>query len=211
MALELNKEISFGKKKGSSKKGNLVYPSKTYINLMPMAAAPKNVGRNIIIGVFLVLFVVAFVKFGVIDFYGRVNDKQAELTTQQQSLSAVQSKLSSYESVVEEFEGYEVASLASAGVVMNAVDALNLVDQCVRPYADVSALSLKNDTLLLNLTNTSLDNLGQLSSALESRPEVKGVTVSTASSKQDSEGGTSATVTVTLQSDSQSEEGKKKQ
>ena len=93
---------------------------------------------------------------------------------------------------------------------MNAVQALSLVDQCVLPYADVSALSLKNDTLLLNLTNTSLDNLGQLTSVLEANPDVKGVAVSTASAKQDSEGGTSATVTVTLQSAAQAEEGKKK-
>lgn len=215
MALEWGKDISIGKKEGSGKKKAQTYPSKTYINLMPTAAGPSNVGRNVLVGLLLLVLVAAFVKFGVVDFYAKVSDKQAELATQRQQLSAVEGKLSSYEDVVAEFEGYEVASIASAGMPMNAVEVLNLADQCVLPYADVSALSLKEDALQLSLTNTSLDNLGQLSSVLEARPEVKSVVVSTASTKQDAAGGTSATVTVTLQSQSQEQsqagEGRKTQ
>lgn len=200
MALNLNREISFGGKKGRKGKSKSAYPEKTYMNLMPVAAKPEHSGRKVLVTILVILLVAAFAKFGVFDFYAKVAEKKAELATETQTLNALQAKMAEYDTVAKEYEGYNVSSLIATDTPVEALDVLRMVDACVSPYAHVDGLTLSGDALLLTLSDTSLDNLGRLSSELEQRPEVKGVSVSTASSKGDSAAGTTASVMVDLQS-----------
>ncbi len=198
MALDWSKEISFSGLKKRAPKPKDEYPSKTYMNLMISDKKSFDIRKNIPLMVGLVVVVALILKFGVFDFYARVDAKQAELNARQQTLSALTSELANYDKVLEEYEGYESMSISAEGLQVNAVDALALVDRFVSPSARVASLALSGNTLALNLTNISLDGLGKLASTLYEQDIVANVSVSTAATKETASEDVMAAVTITL-------------
>ena len=198
MALDWSKEISFSGLKKRKPKPKDEYPSKTYMNLAIREKKKFDVRGNIPMMVALIVIVALVMKFGIFDFYARVDAKQAELNARQQTLSALTAELANYDAVMEEYEGYESMSIASEGLQVNALDALALVDRYVSPSARVASLALSGNTLALNLTNISLDGLGKLASTLYEQEMVANVSVSTAATKETASEDVMAAVTITL-------------
>lgn len=202
MALDWGKQISFsGLRRGKSGGGHgkAAYPAKTYMNLVAPERKPGETRRNVLAGIAVVLLAALVIKFGILDFYGRVDAKRAELSAQQQVLSAAQASLSEYDDVLSEYEGYESANIMESGLVVDALDALSLVDRCVAPHARVATLTLSGDTLSLKLAGTTLDQLGVLVADLEAQDIVSSALLSTAATQQTEGADVTATVTVTLQ------------
>lgn len=195
MALDWNKEISFN---GTSKKATQ-YPSKTHINLNVAEASVVDLRKAIPIAVVLIALVACVVKFGIVDFYGQVAAKQADLSQQKAALAQVDAKLANYDSVKTEYESYGSYLTGSAATQVDAITVLNLVDQQIMPSASVTGINLKNDTLSLSLTNASLDTIGKLVSTLSSQPIVSNVSVSTAATNATAAQDVTATMVVTLQ------------
>lgn len=198
MALDWNKEISFSGLKKRSPKPKDEYPSKTYMNLMVSDKKSFDLKSNIPLMVVLLIIVVLVMKFGVFDFYARIDAKQAELNSHQQTLSSLNAELTNYNAVLEEYEGYESMSITSSGLRVDALEALNLVDRFVVPSARVASLSLVGNTLTLNLTNISLDGVGKLASTLYGQDIVENVSVSTAATQETASEDVTATMTITL-------------
>lgn len=198
MALDWNKEISFSGLKKRSPKPKDEYPSKTYMNLMVSDKKSFDLKSNIPLMVVLLIIVVLVMKFGVFDFYARIDAKQAELNSHQQTLSSLNAELTNYNAVLEEYEGYESMSITSSGLRVDALEALNLVDRFVAPSARVASLSLVGNTLTLNLTNISLDGVGKLASTLYGQDIVENVSVSTAATQETASEDVTATMTITL-------------
>lgn len=198
MALDWNKEISFSGLKKRAPKPKNEYPTKTYMNLMVSDKATFDLRRNVPLMVLLLIIVVLFLKFGIFDFYARVDAKQAELNAHQQTLSALNAELVNYDTVLEEYEGYESMSIASDGLRVNALDALALVDRYVAPSARVVSVSLVGNTLTLNLTNISLDGVGKLASTLYGQDMVENVSVSTAATQETASEDVMTAMTITL-------------
>lgn len=198
MALDWNKEISFSGLKKRAPKPKNEYPTKTYMNLMVSDKAAFDLRRNVPLMVLLLIIVVLFLKFGIFDFYARVDAKQAELNAHQQTLSALNAELVNYDTVLEEYEGYESMSISSDGLRVNALDALALVDRYVAPSARVVSVSLVGNTLTLNLTNISLDGVGKLASTLYGQDMVENVSVSTAATQETASEDVMTAMTITL-------------
>lgn len=198
MALDWNKEISFSGLKKRSPKPKDEYPSKTYMNLMVSDKKSFDLKNNIPLMVVLLIIVVLVMKFGVFDFYARIDAKQAELNSHQQTLSSLNAELTNYNAVLEEYEGYESMSITSSGLRVDALEALNLVDRFVAPSARVASISLVGNTLTLNLTNISLDGVGKLASTLYGQDVVENVSVSTAATQETASEDVTATMTITL-------------
>ncbi|HAM15957.1 MAG TPA: hypothetical protein DCP91_08910 [Eggerthellaceae bacterium] len=198
MALDWSKEISFSGLKNRPAKQKTEYPSKTYMNLMVVDKRTIDVRKAVPTAIILAIVVALVVKFGILDFYGRVDAKHAELASQQQSLNALRSELTNYDAVLEEYEGYESISASEEGLSVDAVEALGLVDRYVAPSARVASISLSGDTMSLNLADVTLDGVGQLVSVLYEQAIVKNVSVSTAATQQTASPGVVATMTITL-------------
>lgn len=198
MALDWNKEISFSGLKKRSPKPKDEYPSKTYMNLMVSDKKSFDLKSNIPLMVVLLIIVVLVMKFGVFDFYARIDAKQAELNSHQQTLSSLNAELTNYNAVLEEYEGYESMSITSSGLRVDALEALNLVDRFVAPSARVASISLVGNTLTLNLTNISLDGVGKLASTLYEQDVVENVSVATAATQETASEDVTATMTITL-------------
>lgn len=195
MALDWNKEVSFGNIfKRSNKAGSSNYPTKTTMNLYVVERKTQT-NRVVLIGVLLLLLVVLFVKFGVIDQYARLSAKEAELSQQKLNVSQAEAKLTNYDEVLATYQGF--ASTGDPNAV-DAISVLDLVTTQVMPYANVSSIALKDGVLTLTVTGAPLSTVGELTSNLMVQDMVENVSVSTASNSTKSTTGDTATITVQL-------------
>lgn len=199
MALDWSREITFAGLKRRPQKAKTEYPSKTYMNLAPVDKKSVDAQRAIPTAIIVVVLVALFAKFGVFDFYDRLNQKQAELAAQEQVLSSLQAQLVGYDEVLETYNAYASAYATADEYTVSALDALTLVDRFVRPSATVSSLDLQGNTLSLNLSNITLDEVGKLVSVLYEQDIVANVSVSTAATQQTSAEDVTAAVIITLQ------------
>lgn len=205
MALDWNKQISFsGLSKAVPRKKRDVYPSKTYMNFTVTDQKTVDFRRTVPLVIVLVVAVALFLKFGVFDFIGQVNAKQAELAQQQSIEAGYRAQLQSYDDVLAKYQSFVSTQRASDSSTVSALEALNLVDELVAPVATVKTVDYKDNTLSLSLTGISLQGVGDLVSALNKSPIVKNVAVPTAVTGGVNGGDAVTTVTVTLGS----EEGK---
>lgn len=195
MALNWKKEISFGDiAKRTKKAGNSNYPTKTTMNLYVTESSIK-LNRVIPVAVILVVLVGIFIKFGVVDQYARLHDKEAELSRQQLEVTQLENQLVNYNTVLAVYQSY--ASTGDPDAV-DAVAALNLVTSQVMPYANVTNISLNEDVLSLTLSGTSLATVGDLASKLSGQDMVASVSVSTAANNTNAGAGDVATLTIKL-------------
>ena len=200
MALDWSKEISFsGLRKRTPRTKKVEYPSKTYINLVVKEKKQFDARSTVPKIVLLVLVTIAVCKFGIFDFYDKVNQKEAELSAQTQVLQGLQSRLTDYEAVRAEYETYETSKLAANDTTVSVIDALALVDRVVAPAARVDSIEVKGNTLSLELSNVTLDGVGKLVNKLYEQPTVANVSVSTATTdKAQANVMTTATMSITL-------------
>ena len=210
MALDLGKKLSLGDIKGASKKTKKSeYPQKTYINLVQVDRKTIDMRRTALTGIVVVVLLALFAKFGVIDFYARLDAKKAELGAQTAQLTALQSQLANYNAVLEEYEGYESMSLSGDGMSVNALAAIDLVETYVAPSASVGSLSLTGNELSLSLTDVSLDGVGQIANTLKEQSMVQDVVVFNASTRNSDNGNTTASMKIVLaSSDAKSSDAK---
>ena len=199
MALDWGKEITIsGLKKGSSK-GKAVYPSKTYMNLLVKDERVIELRRAVPLALLLIVLVAAFVKFGVYDFYDRVNQKGAELAKQEQTLAMLETQLSDYNEVLAEYEAYESAHMSADAETVSVVEALGIVDQFIAPYASVASVDVQGNTMSLTLANITLDGVGELVSTLDAQPNVASVSVSNAATERNETSDVLVSMVVKLQ------------
>lgn len=180
MALDWSKKISFSGLKKASGKGSVTYPSKRYINLMPRKERNNDWRKVLPVAIILFVLLAVFVKFGVYDLFANVSAKQAELNSQTQVLRSVQAKAADYDQVKEEYDAYQSTRLSSAANEVSAIEAMELVDAYIAPYAHIDEINYDKNTITLNLSNITLENVGKLVSKLYEQPIVKNVAVSTA-------------------------------
>ena len=206
MAIDLKQEVSIesirelfkSAKKGASQLNSNGYPTKTTMNLYQGDKRTVELRKLLFAGVFGLILLGAFVKVGILDQFALLSQKEAELAQQQSLVMAVMSKSGDYESVKQLYDSY-TAKYGDGS--LDAILVLDMVEQRVKPVANVTSIVLSNDTLTLSLSNVPLNTVGDLAKTLESQPMVKSVNVSTATA-QNSQGNTVSTLVVTLVSGS---------
>ena len=200
MALDWSKNISFSGLRKRAPKVKSSYPSKTYINLVVSSKKKLDLRSTAPKAVLIALLVLVVCKFGIFDFYDRMNQKQAELTKQEQVLDNLRLQLSDYAAVKAEYDTYETTKLVADDLTVSALDALDLVDRYVANAAHIDSLDLQGNTVSLNLSDITLNGVGKLVSKLYEQPIVANVSVSTATTGKESEtSAATATMVITLQ------------
>jgi len=183
MALDLNKPVDLKSIKGVfSKKEGLSgadIPSKTTMNLyQPLARkGAKSPTTLILLGVLGLLLLVAFVKFGVLDQFARVDAARASLTATQSQLSSLEAQLAGMDEMEEQYAKYSNNYLNAE---VSVPDVLDLTENYVKPYAAVQGINLSEGVLTYTLGNTTLDVVGDIASSVNTYPLVQSVSVSTA-------------------------------
>ncbi|MBQ9021418.1 MAG: hypothetical protein IJ113_05340 [Eggerthellaceae bacterium] len=199
MALDLNKPIGV-----SASSASMALPTKKTMNLLVRERKTRGAWKYVLAALGLALLVGLFAKFAVFDVLAQVDLKRSELYAAQQELSAVQSQLENYDAILEEYRSY--TGIASDGST-DALVVMNMVATLVQPRATVTAASTSDGSLLVNVKDITLDDLGKLADALRNDAMVADVAVTTASdiSSKSEEGSestnkVSATLQITLSS-----------
>lgn len=187
MALELSL--------GSGKKP--VYPSKTTINLVDCDRAQVKLGRNVAVFAVALVAIAVFAKFGVIDVMAAASASSARVAVAQSQLSALEQNNADYDQLQERYAAYAVNSLSDEEkALVDRGTVLELLQTTVANVADLQSVSLSGNTVLLQFSNTSLDDVSQVVASLESNELVSNVSISTARSGRDDN--VVSTVTVSL-------------
>ena len=199
MALDWSKDISFSGLLKKKPKPKAVYPTKTHINLIVSDKKQVELRKSLPVVILVAVVTVAIIKFGIFDFYDRVNQKEAELRNAEQVLTNLEAQLVNFDAVKAEYDTYETTRLVADAETVSAIDALNLVDRYITPVAQVNSIDLNGNDLSLNLSDITLENVGNLVSTLYKQPIVENVNVSTATTnKNDTKDKTTANMIIKL-------------
>lgn len=155
-------------------------PTKTTLNLV-INEIPPHYYRNLLIATVIVAAaILAFAKFGVIDRLARVNDEWRKTDEIRLQLSSVSQINERFDEVREEYNLY-FANNASQGEVVDVTEVLRIVEQRLRPAADVTSVSLMNNTLSVLLGGITLEQAtGILTELYDKEPLVESVELYTA-------------------------------
>ena len=184
-------------------KGSATIPTKTTMNLYQPEAKTINLRKAVILLVLALILIGVFVKFGIIDQFAALSQKQAQLEEQQTILIKASGSLEDYREVQELYEAY-VAQYGSD--TPDAIEVLDMVEKRVMSKATVTGITLSGETLTLTIEGVSLETVGDLASDLEKEPTVEATNVMAATAQSDDTQKTVSTLVVTLVG-SQDEEG----
>jgi len=174
-----------------------VYPTKTTINLMPGNQMTKNAGRDIALFIIGLVLIGLFMKFGVIDVLTDAARSTGKLATAQAQLAELEQENSDYSALQAEYAKYAQTGLTDEEqTYANRGQILSLLGTTVESTASLQSVTVKGNTISLQFTNTSLEDVSKVVASLESSPIVSSVSMSTA--KTDKTGDVVSTVTVTL-------------
>ena len=187
MALELS--LGPGKKP--------VYPTKTTINLMECDRGGKNTPRNLVVFAIALVAIAAFAKFGVVDVMAASSEGNARVASAQVQLSALEQSNANYAELQERYALYAANSLSDEEkALVDRGVVLDLLQNFVANVADLQAVSISGNTMLLQFANVSLEDASRVVASLESSDQVANVSMSTAKTGRNDE--VISTITVTL-------------
>ena len=158
------------------KKGQ--YPSKTALNLAVQYSASAMRGSTVAAFLILLIAVGGFTKILVIDQMNRVNVAQGQAAVFQQQLDAEKAANAEYEGVAEEYNRYFYTGFTDEELAaVDRMEILNLLEDKLMSSAKVEDVSVSGNSVSVNLSDLSLQQLSALISRLKESEIVEDVTV----------------------------------
>lgn len=159
------------------------YPTKQTINLAYrewVFSRPKTIVPVLII---LVLIGV-FSKFAVFDLITKVRQEQEILVATEVELKQLQADNANSEILIKEYKQYSYSSFSpEEKMLVDRMEVLVLIEQHLMTMAQVSSISIMENTVTLNFSNLTLQEASDLIIDLNSCPIVQDVFVYTAASQ----------------------------
>lgn len=187
-------------------KGRVVkLPDKRTVNLAVVGVEKLNLPLATVGVILIVLAAVLFSKFGVIDRMIAVSRAQGEVRTLQRQIDEGYDKIASYGEIGELYAHYTYADMTEEE--LNRVDraeVMDMIDRVVRPKADVSAITVQENQLVIALTTGTLQQANLISQQLLEERIVDFCTVTMAATEnervreEEFAGGVNSQITVTL-------------
>lgn len=189
------------------KKKAVVYPSKTTLNLCMKEKSPWRPGRVIPTFTALALAVVLFGKFAVADRLSQVSREQQVLAGLTSQVRALEEATADYDAVLEEYGRYSVGWMTDEEkAAVDRVEALDLIEAELMSAASVQQFSVTGNVLSVSLSGLTLEDNSRVVQRLYTWPEVRSVSVYTASTQQQ-EAGEQAAVSMVVTLAQPGEEG----
>ncbi len=171
-----------GKKKAALPKlGLRQYPVKRSINLAAVGKKPVNISLLIPALILLVLLLLLFAKFFVLDRLAEVEAAQNVVNDYKARLDADYREIAGFEDLNEVYAHYTYSGFTQEELARpSRVDVLDMIRKVVLPRAQLSSWTLSGDQLTLVLTGNSLQEINMLAQAIQDDELVNYCTVSTA-------------------------------
>lgn len=177
MAIDLNKEISFGAKKAKK----LEYPTKTTMNLYEASSTKSSFASNMKVyvlgGILLVVLVVAFIVMPLKE----IHTLEGQLVVLNQQVDQTNAQLVSYDKIAKEYQSYSGVDEEKMG----AIEILNIIDEDIRPYTQIKSVDYNEDKVKVEIGKLGLKDLGKLAGDISEHAGVVKVSISSTSKNID--------------------------
>ena len=174
------------------------YPSKTSINLVAVEQSAELTPRTVVLVLVVLLLAALFCKFAVVDVMGAASQAESRVSAAQSQLSTLQASNADYSKVQDEYDRIGMSGLTGderALVDRNRV--IRLLEDTAAQLGYLQAVRVSGNTVELQFSDRSLNDVSLLMKRLEDEDIVSGVSVSMA--KTDDKSDVVSVVTVQLQ------------
>lgn len=176
---------------------NQKYPTKTDINLALYEKSNKNLRITISKLALLVICLMLFAKFAVIDRFNAAKQAEASASEVQSQLSSLKDYTKNYNDVLEEYKEL-IATSSSANVIATPMERLGLIEKYLLSSSQVESFDVIDDVITVKISGVTLNQISSIFVNLMSDPLIANVQVYTASTANRSSDLTTATMTIQL-------------
>lgn len=165
------KGLSF---KGKQKtKGAVKAPTKRTMNFVHHKSQ-FDAKRMVPVILVLVVLIVAFAKFGILDPISQKVDALNELSAKREQVSALNAALVNYDKVAMEYGRYSYGWMTDQEInLVNRIHVLDLVEREIAPRASISDMAVHDNTLTMNIYGPTLKQASKMVDDLELDPLVE--------------------------------------
>ena len=175
--------VKNSKKKKGVKRRQM--PTKRVINLAVLNEKKTHFGLAIPAILLILVLAAAFSKFLVIDRMAEVSAAQAEVARLQTKLDQGYEELAGFDDLADLYAHYTYSGFTQEELNRSdRVAVLRLIRSVVLPRAEISSWSLSGNTLTINLSGETLQDINLLVQQLEAEDMVDFCTVNTANTKE---------------------------
>lgn len=159
---------------------NITYPSKRSMNLYfkeDRTTAPVTV---VLYVAFALVLLLALSKLMIYDPWNEQKHLEQQLLILEQQQISQMAELKNYHQVLKEY--VRVTPTEEELSQVDCLEILSLIDNTIRPVADISQISISENKVLISFSGVTLSQAGTLVSQLEQSPLVTNTSVDTAAS-----------------------------
>ena len=162
-------------------------PSKTGIN---MNQREKRTGQvlTLVIGLAVILLMAGLVaRFGVMEQYRRLSEAQSAYGAVHSQLAACQEKLTDYELVLTEYRSCSLDGMTEGEdqlITVSRQAVLDLVEGIMMPRGKVISVNILDDTVDVEMSGMSLDQISAMFAVMEAEPIVRSVELNMAATEE---------------------------
>ena len=158
-------------------------PEKTTLNLAPIRNPGEAVFRAALVALLFVLILVALYIYGIQSIEEQIAAKEATYASHENEYNNILSELTQYREIQDKYSRYSYGYMSDTeAALLDRVKILDIVRDEIIKYADVENISVKGNSVTLQFTGMTLEDVAELIIRLEAYPEVLSVALNTASS-----------------------------
>jgi HAMP domain-containing protein len=182
-----------------AKKKKLRYPTKTTLNLVIREDSINRPAYAFPIFILIVIAVLAFAKFAVIDRLAELSAARTNLASQQAELKTKTGANADFNKVTNEYNRYFFSGYSEAeNSQTDRTAIINLLEQKLIYSAKVSSIAVMGNKATVVLSGVTLEELSAIMRNIKDDKNVSEVAVSSAGTQSKTEGGKLAAVTLTI-------------
>ncbi len=166
----------------SQKKETKTIANKRTMNFAYHKSAIDWKRLSIVLGI-VVIVLVLFLKFGIVDQLARKNAALDRLSDCQNQLAVINTKMAKYNDLKAEYDRYTDARLnENETFLISRVDVLEIIEDYVMSYGTISNVKIRGNTVSLTIDGLSLEEAGELFEEMLEHEQVVDIELSYANS-----------------------------
>lgn len=197
-------ELTLKKKTPQAAKA-MKLPTKTFINLAQKESQKKNVVTLAVGGAAILVLSLAVAKFGVADQFARLDAAENAYNKVHEQYVLTQREVEDYPNVEKRYRTYSRKWMEDSEndglVTVDRTQILDMMESDLRSRGTVNSLSIKDTTMVVNMSGMNLREISAMLGKVEQQPIVASATLNLASTenKDDPDALLDFTLTIALQ------------
>lgn len=159
-----------------------IYPTKKYMNLYFKVDRTTAFTTALLYIVFIIVLLLGASKLLIYNKIHELEELQEISESLDMQIADYSKQMKGYNEVLKEFTRYSPTEQEI--LLVNRMEILNLIDNIIRPVADISEISIEGNQMLVHFSGVTLDETAQIVEVLEESPMVKKTNVDTAFSSE---------------------------